>query len=429
MNMTKKNNIQNQREELSSIVSLGDKALKMDYHTDSKGLNYISGSIYDSWLAQIRIFATRHLEDHPLYNKLLESVDNEHSFPNRARRIQEYLKVIENDEEYWQQKYKKSSSSNNPGNANNCTIESGSNMDRSGLPCKIFISHNSKDEKYAIALVNFFKAIGVKKNQMVCTSVPGCGVPLGEDIYDWLEKQFNEYRLHVLFLLSDRYYDSSASLNEMGATWVLRQKYDTIMLPGFEFKKIDGAVDPSQIAIVLDGNDRTLKYRLQELRDEISKELGIEPLDEIDWEDARDTFIEEIKNIPIPKADDSEYEGNKSTLAVGVDNVGNIPADSALLLVYAAEEDSPIILSQDLSSYPTVTTNKNQFMVNNTKRESARWQEALARLVEWGWVKDSNGKGQIYELTGTGYNKADYLKEGMDIDVSKDPREEIKEYE
>ncbi|KAI4449094.1 hypothetical protein C823_003623 [Eubacterium plexicaudatum ASF492] len=68
-------------------------------------------------------------------------------------------------------------------------------------------------------------------------------------------------------------------------------------------------------------------------------------------------------------------------------------------------------------------------MADNSKRESARWIEALDRLIEWGWVKAIGYKGEIFELTGTGYSKADWLKNGMGIDTSKDPLDELKEFE
>lgn len=35
----------------------------------------------------------------------------------------------------------------------------------------------------------------------------------------------------------------------------------------------------------------------------------------------------------------------------------------------------------------------------------------------------------MYELTGTGYRKADMLKEGMGIDTTNEPLEEIKEFD
>lgn len=119
--------------------------------------------------------------------------------------------------------------------------------------------------------------------------------------------------------------------------------------------------------------------------------------------------------------------GDKSD--IGQDDVGNIPVDSAFLLVYAADGDGQIIKIQTLSSPAQIFTSGKQFMADNSKRESARWIEALDRLIEWGWVKAVGYKGEIFELTGTGYSKADWLKDGMGIDTSKDPLDELKEFE
>ena len=49
--------------------------------------------------------------------------------------------------------------------------------------------------------------------------------------------------------------------------------------------------------------------------------------------------------------------------------------------------------------------------------------------LEWGWVKAVGYKGEIFELTGTGYSKADWLKNNMAIDTSKEPLDELKEFE
>lgn len=38
-------------------------------------------------------------------------------------------------------------------------------------------------------------------------------------------------------------------------------------------------------------------------------------------------------------------------------------------------------------------------------------------------------KGEVYEVTGTGYTKADWLKDDMCIDISKEPLEELKQFE
>lgn len=117
---------------------------------------------------------------------------------------------------------------------------------------------------------------------------------------------------------------------------------------------------------------------------------------------------------------------NSKTPIVGQNDVGNIPVDSAFLLVYAADGDGRIMKIQTMSSPTQVFTSGKRFMADNSQRESAKWVEALDRLINWGWVKPVGYKGQIYEVTGTGYDKADWLKEGMDIDTTKDPIEELK---
>ena len=128
----------------------------------------------------------------------------------------------------------------------------------------------------------------------------------------------------------------------------------------------------------------------------------------------------ETLNIGKPKGDKP---------IIGQDDVGNIPVESAFLLVYAADGDGQIIKIQTLDSPTQIFTSGKKFMSDNSKRESARWVEALDRLIEWGWVKSLGYKGEIFELTGTGYKKADWLKEGMGIDTSKDPLDELKEFE
>ena len=48
---------------------------------------------------------------------------------------------------------------------------------------------------------------------------------MGEDIYERFKSEFNSYDLWVFFMLSDNYYSSPVSLNEMGAAWILQKKY------------------------------------------------------------------------------------------------------------------------------------------------------------------------------------------------------------
>lgn len=143
---------------------------------------------------------------------------------------------------------------------------------------------------------------------------------------------------------------------------------------------------------------------------------------QLTWEE-----IPTVTNEDIDELFRNETEDDKSI--VGQDDVGNIPVDSAFLLVYAADGDGQIIKTKTLSSPTQVSTSGKQFMADNSNRESARWEEALDRLIKWGWVKAVGYKGEIFRLTGTGYSKADWLKNGMQINTSNEPLDELKEFE
>ena len=136
------------------------------------------------------------------------------------------------------------------------------------------------------------------------------------------------------------------------------------------------------------------------------------------------------EEIPtVTKEDIDKLFQEEDTAVAGKDDVGSVPVESAFLLVYAADGDGQIIKLQTLSSPTQIIVSGKQVMAEDSKRESVRWVEALDRLIEWGWVKAVGYKGEIFELTGTGYSKADWLKDGMRIDTSKDPLDELKEFE
>ncbi|MCD8188727.1 MAG: hypothetical protein LUD78_00635, partial [Clostridiales bacterium] len=115
---------------------------------------------------------------------------------------------------------------------------------------------------------------------------------------DFLRKQFESYNLHVIYMLSENYYNSAAALNEMGAAWILKMRYDTILLPGFEYKSIEGAVDPRVISLKLDADVREVKGRLNELKRRIESEFSIaDPKPDGRWEDQREKFMEGVAEV------------------------------------------------------------------------------------------------------------------------------------
>lgn len=162
---------------------------------------------------------------------------------------------------------------------------------------KIFISHSSKDKDYVSCIVDFLEDIGLTQEQLFCSSISGYGIPLDEDIYDYLKQQFQEHNLHVILILSDNYYQSVACMNEMGAAWILQNKYTTILLPGFEFREIKGAINPRKIGLKLDGDLIEVKEKLGQLKDALAQEFGLASIPDVRWEHKRDTFISTMCKI------------------------------------------------------------------------------------------------------------------------------------
>ena len=175
------------------------------------------------------------------------------------------------------------------------------------------------------AFVDLLVTIGVHKDQITCTSVPQCNIPVGCNIYDWLAKQFQTSDLHVVYAFSDNYYSSVATLNEMGAAWVMRCKWTGLLLPGFTFNQLAGCIDKNQICIKLDAPDIiTLKQRLRQFRDDIIKEFGLESINEDEWEEKRDDFLDKIKIIAQKKnieitSSESVNESNKTKVETRFD--------------------------------------------------------------------------------------------------------------
>jgi len=274
----------------------------------------------------------------------------------------------------------------------NC-VQNDNNKEEQVMPQKspkVFISHSSQDKDYVSCLVDFLEDIGLTQEQLFCSSIPGYGIPLDEDIYDYLKQQFQEHNLHVILVLSDNYYQSVACMNEMGAAWILQNKYTTILLPGFEFKEVKGAINPRKIGLKLDSDLTEVKEKLGQLKDTLSQEFGLAPISDVRWERKRDAFISAI---------------SKSR------DVQPPIGDNALKLLQAACEadDGTILKTTDLSG-TYIETNGQNFIISQERREIAKWESGLDELLNAGFVEMRGAKGEIFVVSKSGYDYIEQLK-------------------
>lgn len=127
---------------------------------------------------------------------------------------------------------------------------------------KIFISHSSKNKFYGDKLVDLLRSVGVKENEIIYTSNTAYGIPVGQNIFNWLKSQITE-KPFVIYLLSEEYYQSIACLNEMGAAWIIENKHAAIFTPNFNLSSKEfqsGALDPREIGFYISDEERILSF-------------------------------------------------------------------------------------------------------------------------------------------------------------------------
>lgn len=162
-------------------------------------------------------------------------------------------------------------------------------------PYKVFISHCSKDKEFVKHLVDLLEVIGIDgKDKLFCSSVPLYGIDLSGKIFESLLAQFKDYRLFVIFVHSENYYNSPVSLNEMGAAWVLQTDYCSFLTKGFDFKDMKGVVHDDEIAIKVDGDNDEITLRLNQLKDKLVSLFHQPIIDNDRWEWKRNLFLERV---------------------------------------------------------------------------------------------------------------------------------------
>lgn len=165
---------------------------------------------------------------------------------------------------------------------------------------KIFITNSSEDKEYVLLLTELLRSIKVESNNIICTTDPIHRIPNGKNAFDWLKSQFMNYDLHMIFILSEKYFGSVPCLNEMGAAWLVAKRSDVLLLPSFGFKawkEKSGCLSSDIQAGSLDSDDITLKAWLNDLKNGIITEFGLNHLNDLEWEKCRDDFIKNIRNI------------------------------------------------------------------------------------------------------------------------------------
>lgn len=165
---------------------------------------------------------------------------------------------------------------------------------------KIFISHREKNKDQVAAFMDLLYSIGISRptttqseSVIFCTSHPAAYLENGSRNLDEIKDQFTD-SAHTFYILwyTDEYFESQACLNEAGAIWATRKKYQEVLSPRFDSEKIGGLLDKQPVWFR--SND---KYRLNLFKEQVERMFGLTPITQNAWEEARDTFIDRINMI------------------------------------------------------------------------------------------------------------------------------------
>ena len=157
---------------------------------------------------------------------------------------------------------------------------------------KIFISHSSNDK----AIVQLFVddilqlGIGLKPEQIFCTSIEDMGIKNGEDFRNHIHNNIKNADYSFL-LISDNYKSSEICLNEMGAVWAYNNNVKLYLLPNTSFDSI-GWLCNTRIAEKID-NPIVLDY----LHEQLQQYYSLQNSSITSWSRQREKFRQDIKLI------------------------------------------------------------------------------------------------------------------------------------
>ena len=160
---------------------------------------------------------------------------------------------------------------------------------------KLFISHAAADIQIVDEFVDLLESgVGVPMDNIFCTSRKGQSIPAGSDFKEAIRSHLDDATT-VLALISPNFYASAFCMCELGAAWVLaRGNFIPILVPPLSFRDAKAVLIGLQTLKLNDVED------LDELKDDLTKRLGIKPNPTPRWTKKRDRFLEKLPSLHAP---------------------------------------------------------------------------------------------------------------------------------
>jgi len=124
----------------------------------------------------------------------------------------------------------------------------------------VFISHSSDDRDIVQSFIDkiLLLGIGLKREQIFCTSSPGMDIDAGEDFKDHIIEKLQKASVIILFITSN-YKRSEVCQNEMGAAVMTNARTFPMILPPITYNNV-GFLHSANIQLKLDERKDILKF-------------------------------------------------------------------------------------------------------------------------------------------------------------------------
>ncbi len=161
---------------------------------------------------------------------------------------------------------------------------------------RIFVSHAARDEEFVEDFVDLLQVgVGVHPDDIFCSSLPGMNIPTGTAFVEYIKTKIAKPEL-VLLIVSPEFLKSQFCNNEVGASWALSLPIHPLLVPPLDYSEVRGVLAGTQVGKLND------KESLNELRDDLTEKLGLNPFRTNHWERKRDKFLSALNGVPTTKA-------------------------------------------------------------------------------------------------------------------------------
>ena len=259
---------------------------------------------------------------------------------------------------------------------------------------RVFVSHSNKDSTVAGFLVDLLrKALGLKSNEIRCTSLDGFRMQAGVAMDERLRVEVHQTEL-LIGLITPQSLESAYVMFELGARWGANKPMIPLLSSGATPALLGGplagihALDASEVG------------QVHQLLEDAASHLQLD-LDKPSSYTAEVTQLVQAatQSTPVPQF------GPES------DTASPLSPDARSLLLEASIDRQGVLLRARTMGGTAIETHGKGFTEMGNARSEARWEQALQELIIGSYIKDRGYKGEVFEVTHLGYQTADALNE------------------